>query len=161
MLKLIDEAVISTRSLTFELSPPILYELGLEAALEWLTEEMESKHGIHCRFEDSGQPKPLDHDIGVLLFQTVRELLVNVRKHARARNVEVSIKRSGANILIKVEDDGVGFDMKRLCPRGGKPDGFGLFSIRERMRHVGGQVEIKSAPGQGTRVTVTAPLRQG
>jgi PAS domain S-box-containing protein len=154
---LIEQTIQYTRSLTFELSPPILYELGFEAAVEWLGEQILKKHGINFCFENDGH-KPLNDESRVLLFQTVRELLVNVAKHAQARNTEVSIQRDGDNIRIDVEDDGVGFDTSKFdyyLRRGG----FGLFSIRERLRHLGGHIEMKSEPGHGTQVTVVTPLK--
>jgi len=153
--RLVETAIQETRSLTFDLSPPILYELGLEAALEWLLEQIQNTHGIVCGFEDDGQPKPLGDDARGLLFWIVRELLVNVVKHARAHAAVVSIRRVGDAVQVTVEDDGVGFDTSELERR---TRGFGLFSIRERLTEFGGCVEVESAPGQGTKVTLVAPF---
>ena len=153
--RLVETAIQETRSLTFDLSPPILYELGLEAALEWLLEQIQNAHGIVCGFEDDGQPKPLGDDARGLLFWIVRELLVNVVKHARSHAAVVSIHRVDDVVQVTVEDDGIGFDTSELERR---TRGFGLFSIRERLTEFGGCVEIESAPGQGTRVTLVAPL---
>ncbi|MBA7636535.1 hypothetical protein ES703_44155 [subsurface metagenome] len=155
------ETIQDTRTLTFDLSSPILYELSFEAAVnEWLDERVRKKHRIATEFEDDGQPKPLDDDIRVLLFRDVRELLINVVKHARAKKVKVSVRRVGRQIHVGVEDDGWGFDPAKVRATAVKKGGFGLFSIRERLEQIGGELEIDSAPGHGTKVTVVAPLKQ-
>lgn len=157
--KLIDQTIQDVRLLTFELSPPILYMLGFEAAVEWLTEQAEKQYGIACRMDDDGLPKPLGDDMRVILFQNVRELLVNVCKHSQAHNAKVSIRRENDTIRVSVEDDGVGFDASRVGTHWDETCGFGLFSIRERLRHLAGEFEIDSEPGRGTRVTLRAPLK--
>jgi signal transduction histidine kinase len=143
--------------LTFKISPPILYELGLEAALEWLTERFGREHGLLTFFESDRQPKSLDEDLKILVFQAVQELLVNVVKHANARNLKVSVWREGDILQVGVEDDGVGFNPQDLGLRHGE-GGFGLFSIRERLRPLGGNLRVSSEPGQGTEVTLSVPL---
>jgi PAS domain S-box-containing protein len=156
---LVEQAIGETRSLIFKISSPILYELGFEAAVGWLAEEMEKQHAIRCRYLDDGQSKPLDDDIRVLLFRAVSELLVNVAKHARAHQVELRTDRDGDRIRVVIEDNGIGLEPSEIFNRWGKNQGFGLFSIRERLKHVDGSLEVKSRPGMGTRVTLTAPLK--
>ena len=157
---LISQTIESTRSLTFELSPPVLYELGFEAAVEWLVRQTRQQYGLSADFKADGQTKPLDNNVRILLFQAVRELLVNVAKHAQAHNVTVSTRRVRNEIRVSVEDDGVGFDISKAGSHDYKTGGFGLFSIRERLGHIGGHLEIQSKPGRGTRVTLTAPIDQ-
>ena len=157
----LDQVIQNTRSLTFDLSSPILYELGFEAAVaEWFDEQFKAKHDISTEFEDDGLPKPLNDDIRVLLFRDVRELLINVIKHANAHKVKVSIHKAGENIKVIVEDNGAGFDISEITSIATKTGGFGLFSIRERLKQLGGHLEIISKPGRGTKVTLTAPLKQ-
>ena len=158
--ELIEEIIRDTRSLTFDLSSPILYELGLEAAVERLAEQIQDQHDILSDVEDDRQPKPLDDDVRVLLFQAVRELLVNVVKHAQARNVKVSMRRDGSDMRITVEDDGVGFYAVPIGSRWSRSEGFGLFSIRERLDYLGGHLEVESESGHGTRATLVAPLKR-
>ncbi len=155
---LIEQAIHYSRSLTFELSPPVLYELGFEAAVEWLGEQILSRQDIRFHFNDDGQPKPMEDEARILLFQAVRELLVNVVKHSQARNSSVYIRRDGNNIQINVEDDGIGFNISKLGSylRTGS---FGLFSIRERLNHIRGYLNIESESGKGTRVIIVAPLK--
>ncbi|MHC5034038.1 MAG: sensor histidine kinase, partial [Planctomycetota bacterium] len=96
--------------------------------------------------------------LSVLLFQTVRELLLNVVKHAAANAATVSVHAEDGEVRISVEDDGVGFDAAALGVHGHRTEGFGLFSIRERLDHLGGRLELQSEPGAGTRAVVTAPV---
>jgi len=153
--------IAAMRSLTFDLSSPILYEFGFEDAVaEWLNERVGRKYGIETVFEDDGLPKPLDEDIRVLLFRNVRELLINVVKHARAKKIKVSIQKVGDRIKICVEDDGLGFDSARAESMITDKKAFGLFSIRERLEHLGGNLDIKSSPGCGCRITITSPLKR-
>jgi len=157
----IGQTIQHTRTLTFDLGSPVLYELGFEMAVsEWLTSQIQEKHGLAVEFEDDGQPKPLDDDIRILLFRDVRELLVNIVKHAGAHKVKVSIKKPGKQICITVEDDGAGFDPAEVASMAAKRGEFGLFSIRERLEDLGGHLQIDSAPGQGCKVTMTAPLKR-
>jgi PAS domain S-box-containing protein len=156
---LLARVILDTRALTMDLSPPILYELGLEPALEWLAERASGQGGIEAAFEDDGQPKPVSDEARVFLFRAVRELLANVAKHAQARRVRVAVARAGGFLRITVEDDGVGFDARDQGARLQR-GAFGLFNVRERIGHLGGAFEIASKLGQGTRVVLTAPLLQ-
>jgi PAS domain S-box-containing protein len=157
--ELLDEAIRQTRSLTFELSSPILKELGLESAIRSLSDRMDPGNDVRVHVRTDRRPKPLSADVGVLLYRAVRELLLNVVKHAQAHQVEISVGRVGDQIRILVGDDGVGFDVSQadqLAPTGG----FGLFSIQEGLGHIGGRLEIDSAPGKGTRALLIAPLAE-
>jgi len=155
---LLEQAIRDTHSLTFRISSPILYELGLEAALERLTEQFQKDHGISIQFITDRGPLPLDDDVRVLLFQAVNELLVNIVKHAQAQNVEVSLRREGSSLKVEVGDDGVGFQLPRTEWGRREPCGFGLFSIRERLRPYAGTLEVQTEPGAGTHVILTVPL---
>ena len=155
---LVQEAIDRTRSLMFDISPPALYELGLEAALERLCEEADARHSFELRFENDASEKPLRQEISLLLYQAARELLMNVVKHAGARHVAMSVRRKGEAIRVAVEDDGVGSDVADMWRKIRRHEGFGLFSIRERLRHFGGRMEVRSRTGKGTRITMAAPL---
>jgi len=158
--QLVDQAIKSSRALIFELSPPILYDLGFEAAVEWFGDYLKEHHGLRVAVKPDGHYQPLNHETPVLLFQMVRELMLNAAKHARARQVEVSIRREGDLLLIQVADDGVGFDPERLSASREKPRGFGLFSVRERVACLGGRLRIDSRPGRGTQVSLVVPVWQ-
>ncbi len=155
---LVNQAIQDTRSLTFELSPPMLYELGFEAAVAWLAERTQEQHGLDTHCVDDGEPKPLTVEVRAMLFASVRALIFNVVKHAQASTVTISLSRHHKNIRVVVEDDGVGFDPRALESRPAADRGFGLFNIRERLAHIGGQLAIDSQPGQGARLTLITPL---
>jgi two-component system, chemotaxis family, CheB/CheR fusion protein len=153
----IERASEAARSVTFQLSPPILREIGLVAAIEWLTEHMRELHGLTVKVESDSEPVGLSEATRGALFRCVRELLLNVVKHAQATEAEIRIATRGSKLSIVVKDDGVGFTPD---PATGTPQkgGFGLFSIRERLTHLGGSVDIASIPANGSEVTITAPL---
>lgn len=156
---LIQQSIADTQTLTFELSPPILYDLGLEAALDWLAEQTQAQHGISVTCIDDMSSKLIDESLRVLLFQAARELVFNIVKHARAKTVTISVSREEDHVRVVIEDDGEGFDPNK--PRNPeKKGGFGLFSIRERLAHQGGRLEIHSEPGQGTRITMISPMER-
>lgn len=155
---LIETTIKSIRSLTFDLAPPVLYEVGLEPALESLADQIQERHNIQRVFEDDGQAKPVGTELKVVLHHAVRELLANVAKHSQASSVHVSIRRDGANVRIRVEDDGIGFEAPKSGFRVSRSGGFGLFHVGERLQHLGGRLDVESQPGHGTTVTVVAPL---
>jgi len=157
---LIDQTIRDTRSLVFVLRPPVLYELGFEAGIDWFVERFQQEHGIHVDCEYDPVSLPLDEDMRIVLFQIVRELLVNVAKHAQANHVRVTIRRVSSHIRIGVADNGVGFNPALLSTAKGERGGFGLFSIRERMNHLGGELHIFSDARSGTRVVLRVPMKQ-
>lgn len=157
--EMISQSINQSRSIMSEMSPPILYELGLVPALEWLIEQIEVQHGLPINLETTAKAsQPMEHEIQVLLFQATRELLMNVIKHSKAESASVRLSGSGSRVRIEVIDNGTGFDKKQAFRTDISSGGFGLFSIRERLRHLGGKLIIQSIPGQGTRVIMTAPM---
>ncbi len=156
---LAQKAMTSTRLLMRQLSPAILYELGFVPAVDWIAEHILRENNIRYSFKDDGEEKPLTNDLSVLLFQAVREILVNVRKHAKAKNVKIFIKRCDKNIQIEVKDDGIGFDTSTLDSYVERDIGFGLLNIRSRIDVVGGHFEIESYKNKGTKIKLEAPLK--
>ena len=153
----LNDAIASSRSLAFELSPPLLHSAGLARSLHWLARHMETKHDLRVEVNADDHANPADEDLGSLLFQSVRELLFNVVKHAQVRTVELEMSRFDTDFVrITVTDAGVGFDPGQL--REDTQQGFGLNSIRGRLDLVGGKLEINSAAGSGCRITLMAPL---
>lgn len=155
---LVQQAIDESRTLTFELSPPILYELGLPSAVEWLGEQMQRRHGVKIRTKARLFNGHIPLELRVLLFQSIRELLTNVIKHAKAQSAGVSLRLENGEVQIVVSDDGVGFDSSSSWSPPSHPGGFGLFSIRTRVERVGGQFLLESKPGRGTRVTLVVPI---
>ncbi len=152
---LLQQAIQVSRRLTVDLSPPVLAGEGLADALEWLKTPMLEVHGLTVDIR-SERPFVIPQEgMRVLLFQVVRELLFNVVKHAGTDHATVTLAEHDGDLSITVEDGGDGFDPEAIKP---DPDGgFGLFSVRERLRLFEGQLEIVSVPGDGTRVTATLP----
>ncbi|MCP4716074.1 MAG: PAS domain S-box protein, partial [Deltaproteobacteria bacterium] len=156
--ELLSQTIEDTRSLTFEISPPVLYELGLEVAFEWLAEQTYKKNGLKCKVEDDDQEKPLDDLQKATLFQAVQEFVVNIVKHAQATRACISVSRADKLIEISVSDNGIGINTEVLAATARAHKGFGLFSVKERLSLIGGEFSIAAEPGNGTTVCITAPL---
>jgi len=155
LVSLSDQAIRYTRGLTFELSPPVLYELGLGAALDWLGEEVARKHGLTIKVKDTGFMS-LPDGLMVMFWKSARELLHNVVKHAEAEHVEIQLERQDQQVTLSVADDGCGFKLDQASRR--SDGGFGLFSIEERLRQLGGVMTVDTRPGQGTRILLEADI---
>jgi len=157
--ELIEKMIQDTRSLTFELSVPVLYELGFEAAVEWFAKHIRTQHGLQVEFTPDTVPIPVDDELKVLLFRSVRELMINIVKHAQARHAWVNIiRRNDGRVCIEVKDDGVGINGSQGAVSEDNGRGFGLFSIRERLHYLGGGVDVVSGQDAGTQVTLMLPL---
>lgn len=154
---LIRQANEEARILIGHLSPPSLGHLGLAASLQWLADHMANQYGLCVDLRDDGQPKVLEDWRNDLVFRAVRELLINISKHAGVDRAEVVCERIGEQINIMVSDEGCGFDAEsvRSTNAGNK---FGLFALSERMEHLGGELNIDSGPGRGTVVHLSLPM---
>jgi len=156
---LIIESLNLSRSLTTELSPPILRSGDLSASLEWLARWMYEKHGLEVKIQTKARIVLDRKDLTVLLFQSIRELLLNVLKHAGVSSARITIVRDEDDWLrIVVSDQGVGFDPAGIWQKAQTAQGFGLFSVRERMMLMGGQLEVESTPGMETSFSLVVPL---
>lgn len=155
----IGEALDASRSLTAELSPPVLHQAGLAAALVWLAERTRTRHGFVVHLDGAGFEEPCDEDVRLFLFDAVSEVVFNACKYAGVAQARVRVTSGAGEIEVLVEDEGRGFDPEALRKQH-RPEsgGFGLFSIQQRLSYLGGKLEIDSAPGQGTRVRLRAPL---
>jgi len=154
---LIAESLNITRSLTAELSPPILYRSGLVAALRWLGRWYEDRFGLKVGVE-AEEEAAIDEEARVTLFRSVRELLFNVVKHARSSRARILVTRTAdGRVRVVVSDEGVGVNPGVLKALEGNGAGFGLFSLRERLELLGGRLEVDSAPGQGASFSIIGP----
>jgi PAS domain S-box-containing protein len=157
------QALTYTRSLIAELSPPVLRDFGLIVALQWLTDHMR-RHEMTVSLERHVEEVPLPEEQAVLLFQSVRELLINVSKHAGTNRAVVSVGEANGMLCIEVKDQGRGFDLQEALLADNatsESSRYGLFSIRERMCAMGGDFDVDSAPGRGTTATLVLPLTGG
>jgi PAS domain S-box-containing protein len=150
---LVEQADRSLRSIAYQLSPPSLHDLGLLSALQWLAEDTSARYGFEVRVEELGLPAPLDERMRAILFRAVRELVLNAARHARAHEVRIRLAAADGQLCVRVQDDGSGFDATQV-----DLEGYGLFGVREQLRHVGGSLQIDSAAGRGTTVTLVAPF---
>ena len=155
---LLTHAEASVRSLMFQLNPPVLSELGLVPALQWLAEEMEHTYGLAVEVREDDAPKPLGRTTRLVAYRAVRELLINVAKHAETGYALVDLRKSADTMTVTVRDTGKGFDPAAAMDGPGRK-GLGLVSVRERMGFIGGKAEIRSAPRRGTEVILTVPLQ--
>jgi PAS domain S-box-containing protein len=147
----IGRAVDTTRQLTADLSPPTLRERGLLDALRWIGEQMRALHGLDVVLEADPTIDVGRETLQRLLFEVARELLFNIAKHAGVDRARVKLSRDGETVVLEVIDSGRGFSAERVA-------GFGLTTIRERLRLLGGRLEITCRPGEGTHARVFAPL---
>jgi PAS domain S-box-containing protein len=165
--ELIEQSIQCSRTLTGELSPPILHHGGLVPALEWLAGWMREKHGMTVNLRAEKDADLESEDMKILLFQSVRELLLNTVKHSRVTAAQVNLRRIGEFMELTVSDQGVGFDCQAAMPPPGTKGGFGLLSIHERLDLLGGKLEIDtpsvrpdvdtSAPHRGRQAKTAAP----
>ena len=154
---MLDEALTYTRSLVAQLSPPVLREFGLVVAIKWLAEQMR-RHDMTVTVQCETDLSPVREDQAVLIFQSARELLINVSKHAGTTQASISVGIEGNMLHLCVSDEGVGFDQAKTSNIAAPM--FGLFSIRERMEALGGRMLIESSPGRGTKITLVVPFAE-
>lgn len=158
--ELLQESISVSRSLTLDLSPPILYDAGLCAGLGWLARRTYEHHGLDVEVRADATAEPEDEQARIALFTAARELLFNIVKHADVHSATVELSAAQDRcIVLRVRDDGVGFDLADAKRERGS-DGFGLFSLRERAELLGGELRIDTAPGRGTTVEMRVPRKQ-
>jgi len=151
-------AIQSTRSVIFNLSPPQINEIGLYAAVhDWMKEQIENKHAIRTNLTGKNEHYPMEENTRFLIFRSLRELMINVVKHAKARHLNINIDKNNRILEITVQDDGVGYDSKSEFVKSNRQS-YGLFSIQERMEDLGGSMKIDSKPGIGTKIKLLIPI---
>lgn len=155
---MINSAIAKTRSLTFDLSPPILFELGLIPALKWKLNQIEEEHNVKTFFKFDNNFPVIKDAIRILLYRIISELISNAIKHAKPNKIEITCRINNDTLSISVNDDGTGFDYKPK-PNMIRQYGFGLFSIKERLDYMAGSLEISSKIKKGTTATIIIPLK--
>lgn len=154
----ISYAVKETRSLTYELSPPVLHELGFIIALQWRLDKFSDESGIQVEYDHNVDEIKLRDEQEILLFRSTDEILKNILKHAKATRVHVLAEASKYAFVVRIKDNGVGFDTSILNPQKRHKDSFGLFSIKERLEYLGGVLDIQSKNQVGTEVILNVPV---
>lgn len=159
MMATLDRVIEDVRTLAFELSPPVLEDLGLLPALHWLAEHKGRRHDVQISVSDDGCEPPLSPKDRIIVYRAVRELVINATKHAVGAEIVVSSVTNHASTRIVVRDTGAGFDVNLAQ---GSADGvhhFGLLSVEQQLRGIGGRLDLASQPGEGTRATILLPIR--
>jgi len=152
------DAIKQTRSLVFDLSSPVLNELGLKAAIsEWLHTYAESQAGLKTELVVLGSDLTMSADLRAIFFRSVRELLTNVIRHAQATCVRVTLEQTPTLACVTVQDDGIGFQADGIASHVTRASGYGLFSIQEQVNDLGGSLTIQTAPGEGAKITLCVP----
>jgi signal transduction histidine kinase len=157
---LVDEALRGTRYIIADLSPTILYELGLYPALQSLAERFEPANDLTCVVSETGEAWEPGNDMRIALYRAVQEFLNNVARHSQAQHVQVQLEWSADKVDIEIRDDGVGFDAEQAFELSSAASGFGLFSVRESIEQLGGTLDIESARGIGTYIRLCVPRRE-
>jgi two-component system sensor histidine kinase UhpB len=145
------------RRIALELRPKILEDLGLGEALAWRADELNAGGAVRTTLLLADMDRRLPKDVELVLYRIAQEALTNIARHARARTAQLRLEHMGGEVRLTVEDDGVGFDVEAPVAH---PSGLGLSGMHERMALVGGRLHIDSAPGRGTRLIATVPMRQ-
>ena len=153
MESLLKGTIAATRRIASDLRPLMLDDLGLVPSIEWLVENFGQRTGIACELSIGDRDLHLSREHATAIFRIIQESLTNVAKHAQATHADITIETEGSSLVVRIEDDGVGFAAD--APR--KPHSFGLFGLRERASLMGGDASITSAPGEGTRIEVRLP----
>ena len=157
--QVLTQSITYTRTLVADLAPTALRDFGLLGGLEWLVEQM-GHHGLTVSLQTSLEQLQLPEYQAILLFQSIRELLTNVMKHAQSDEVTVSLKQDMGTLWLEVRDNGVGFDAVAAIKNTENFSKFGLFSISERMQALGGTFVVESMPGHGTIARLTLPVNE-
>jgi PAS domain S-box-containing protein len=156
VMNLLDSTIKTVRRIATDLRPSILDDLGLIAAIEWQSQEFEKRSGISTTFVSTIDECKYSSVISIGLFRICQETLTNVARHANASKIRISLQeREDANILLKIEDDGKGFEVGKI----GAKKTLGLLGMKERTLMMGGQFRMDSHPGKGTTLSVTVPLK--
>lgn len=159
IVAILTRSIRYTRNLTVEISPPVLYELGIPATIDWLAERARQRHKLRVQSTQSGIPQTMGEDIRVFVFKALQELIANVAKHARTDQVVIHTTWKAERFEIVVSDKGCGFDTAKFGGSFTEDSCFGLFSIHERLSYIGGDLIIDSTPGAGTRISILAPYQ--
>ena len=155
----IEDAIKESRSITYELSPPVLYEMGLTYAISWKLDEIEKSNKFKTSLIDQSRSYELEKREEIILYRTINELLQNTIKHAKSKNVDVTFRLLKDNYRIIVSDNGIGFDLKTMREEAVSQKKFGLFSVIERIKYIGGEVNIDTALDKGTKVIIDLPIK--
>jgi len=156
--RIINDSLNDLRRIIFDLRPMILDDLGLAPALRRYTDDFTSRHSLPVEMKVLGVETRIDPIIEVALFRIVQEALHNARKHALASRVVVTLGYGPDAVGVSIEDNGKGFDPNGVSRNWGQSEKFGLSGMKERAKLFGGSLDVDTAPGEGTKITVRIPV---
>jgi len=156
----IEDAIANSRKITYDLSPPVLYQLGLAEAVVWLSEKLENESGLQIKLSLDHHPKEVPESHLILTYRVIQELLTNIVKHSGATMAEVVFRKKNSDLHVNINDNGKGFNTREELNLKGQGDGFGLFAVRERVHNLNGTITIKGMRGKGTSIDLIIPLTQ-
>jgi signal transduction histidine kinase len=158
VITLLDQTIAYTRGLTLQLCPPVLSQAGFLPALDWLAEQLHKDHDLPVHVDHAQFHGSIDKERSLVLFRSVKELLANAVRHSGCRTISVTVLNRERNLIIRVTDDGHGFDADRTLQGLSSAGKFGLFSVLERMRLLGGDMTLRSGPARGTQIELCVPF---
>ena len=156
--RVMDDTIQQVRTLTAQVSPVALYELGLSAALSRLAEQLQADYGTLIDFNPLRNAEQLSEPMAVTLFQVARELLLNALKHARATRINLHLSLVDRQVRLSVCDDGIGFDPETVLNPQNRLRGFGLFNVMQKVEHLNGNIEFLAEETSGMNMQVSVPL---
>lgn len=157
VVALLDQTISYTRGLTLQLCPPVLSRAGLLPALDWLAEQVGKDHPVSVNVQSTQFHGNFDSERSLVLYRSIKELLTNAVHHSGCRNIAVTLLPTGSDLIIRIVDDGCGFDVDRVLQGVTSTGKFGLFSVQERMRLLGGDMSLSSSASTGTRIDLRIP----
>jgi len=157
-VSLIGTSIQDIRSLTFKIRPPLLESSNMERTLKWLCASINDEYDIRVVFTGTNTEMPLTSELRNVIYHVVRELLLNVVKHAQTKDAELSLHTDDTTLTLRVTDNGVGFSPSDAINKHVTYGGYGLYNIHQRIKHIGGTFTVESAPGMGTVVTLVVPM---
>jgi PAS domain S-box-containing protein len=160
-IQYIDQVIENIRRLSRDLSPTILEDFGLSAALRWLINNFAKSYVIKVNLNMIDVDSLLPRDSHVVVYRTVQEALTNIGKHSRGKNVSITIHEDGDMALFSIADDGIGFDERVAAARSPEEKGLGLVTMKGRVQMVGGVLNMWTEEGKGTRITLSIPIKRG
>jgi two-component system, chemotaxis family, CheB/CheR fusion protein len=155
--QLLEGVVREMRSLTAQLNPPVLEQLGILPAIEWLSEEMRKTYHLEVMLDDDAKLEHLDSITASILFRAVRELLINVSRHAKVKSAHIVLRCANDQLTVTVTDQGSGIPASQSS---GSVGGLGLATIKERITYIGGSFQLKSERNRGTTAVIQVPVKQ-
>lgn len=158
-IRIVEDALMQVRRLATTLRPSMLDDLGLAAALQWIADQSASRSGFSVRFLYARTQPRLAADIETACFRIVQEALTNITRHAQAAEVEIQLDREQDRLVLRITDDGCGFNLDEMRMRALAGDSIGVLGMEERATLIGGELAIESAPGKGSTVELIAPWR--